>query len=154
MHGQKGRQTSSINYCLSTMSDEPGNYNHAKPVELAGLSVLLDRLEYHPELPAEVERPFPYVYFLTIRNHSDRTVRLGARKWIVTDQYGEQLVVEGEGIVGKKPQLAPGEEFSYNSYHIIGENSVAEGSFHGIDDLGRHIFVRIPRFEMRVPVTE
>ncbi len=136
------------------MSEDAAKHNHPPPVELGGLTVLLDRLEYHPELPAEVDRPFPYVYFLTIRNHSDRTVKLGARKWIVTDQFGDQLVIEGEGIVGKKPQLEPGEEFSYNSYHIIGENSVAEGSFHGVDDLGRHIFVRIPRFEMRVPATE
>lgn len=135
------------------MSEDAPQYN-VKPFELPGLSVTLDRLEYHPELPAEPDRPYPYVYFLTIHNESDHTVTFRARKWVVTDQFGDKIVVEGEGIVQKKPRLAPGERFSYNSYHIIGANSVAEGSFHGVDDTGRHVFVRIPRFEMRLPATE
>ncbi|MCE2826388.1 MAG: hypothetical protein LW626_04770 [Verrucomicrobium sp.] len=40
----------------------------------------------------------------------------------------------------------------YNSRHIIGTHSaVAEGSYLGVDDAGRRIVVRIPRFRMEVP---
>jgi ApaG protein len=31
-----------------------------------------------------------------------------------------QLVVEGDKIVGETPASPPGEQFSYNSYHVTG----------------------------------
>lgn len=93
------------------------------------------------------------VYFITIHNDSDTTVTLLKRKWVVTDAHGDKIVVEGDRIVGHQPHLEPGEKFSYNSYHIIGTDSVAEGSFHGVDADGRRIFVKIPWFVMRVPVS-
>jgi ApaG protein len=132
------------------MSEMPSQY-HAGPLELPGLEVSLDALEYHPELPAQVDRPFPFVYFITIRNNSDRAVTLLKRKWVVTDSFGDKTVVEGDGIVGQKPRLEPGEAFSYNSYHIIGSDSVAEGSYHGVDDDGQRVFTRIPRFTLTAP---
>jgi ApaG protein len=135
------------------MSEEPQSYN-AGPEELEGLIVTIDDLQYHPELPAEPDRPHPIVYFITIRNESDRTVTLLKRKWVVTDAFGDKIVVEGDGIVGKKPRLEPGDSFTYNSYHIIAVDSVAEGSYHGVDDDGRRIFVKIPRFSMSVPSDE
>ena len=55
-----------------------------------------------------------------------------ARKWIIKTRSGETLVVEGDKIFGQIPKLAPGETFSYNSYHVTGENCAAHGSFHGV----------------------
>jgi ApaG protein len=69
----------------------------------------------------------------------------------VVDADGGTLVVEGDGVVGKTPCLEPGESFSYNSYHTIGSDSVAEGAFFGLTDSGEAVRVRIPRFEMKVP---
>jgi ApaG protein len=132
------------------MAETPSSHQ-AGPLELPGLEVSLDALEYHPELPAQADRPFPMVYFITIRNHSDRAVTLTKRKWVVTDSFGDKHIVEGDGIVGQKPRLEPGAEFTYNSYHIIGSDSVAEGSYHGVDDLGQRIFTRIPRFHLVAP---
>jgi ApaG protein len=135
------------------MSEEPASYN-AGPEEIEGLYVTIDDVQYHPELPSEPGRPYPQVYFITIHNESDRTVTLLKRKWVVTDAYGDKIVVEGNKIVGKTPHLEPGQSFSYNSYHIIGSDSIAEGSYHGLDDLGRRIFVKIPPFTMRVPLED
>lgn len=133
------------------MSEESSSYNGG-PELVKGLRVTIDNIVYHPELPAEPERPYPFVYFITIHNDSDRSVTLRKRKWVVTDMFGDKIVVEGDGIVGKKPRLEPGDRFEYNSYHIIGTDSVAEGSYHGEDEDGRRIFVKIPPFQMRVPV--
>ncbi|MEI6084440.1 MAG: ApaG domain [Verrucomicrobiota bacterium] len=121
-------------------------------VEIDGLWVSIDQVEYHPELPARPEQPHPFVYFITIHNDSERTVNFTHRKWVVTDAAGEKYVLEGEAIVGKRPRLEPGGTFSYNSYHVTGSDSVAEGSYHGTDESGQRIFVRIPPFEMKVPV--
>jgi ApaG protein len=54
-------------------------------------------------------------------------------------------------VVGEYPHLQPGERFSYNSYHVIGLDSVAEGAFIGLTDAGVPFVVRIPQFKMDVP---
>lgn len=121
-------------------------------LELPGLSVTLDRLDYRAgggSVPAET--PHVFVYHLTIWNRSDRRVVLLGRKWIVEGVDGNRLVVEGDKIVGHTPDLAPGDHFSYNSFHLTACTARAEGSFHGLDAEGRRIHVRIPPFEMPVP---
>jgi ApaG protein len=119
--------------------------------ELEGLRVTVDRVVHVPHLDAPPDRPHPFVYFITIHNHSDATVTIRGRKWVVTDRAGQRLVVEGDGVVGKFPRLDPGESFSYNSYHTIGADSVAEGAFFGVTEEGDRIFARIPPFPLRVP---
>lgn len=124
----------------------------APSLELPGLTVTLDRLDYRPggtHVPDET--PHVFVYHLTIHNGSDRRVVLLGRKWIVEGADGERLVVEGDKIVGHTPDLAPGERFSYNSFHLTSGHARAGGSFHGVDAAGARVHVRIPPFEMRVP---
>jgi ApaG protein len=121
--------------------------------ELAGLSATVDRVVHMPQLEAPPDRPHPFVYFITIRNDSSVTVTVKGRKWVVTEAGGHRLVVEGDGVVGEFPRLEPGEHFSYNSYHTIGSDSVAEGAYFGVTADGEPVFTRIPSFEMRVPVS-
>jgi len=119
--------------------------------ELKQLRVTVDRVVHVPHLDAPEDRPHPFVYFITIHNDSNETVTIRGRKWVVTDSEGQRLVVEGDGVVGKTPRLEPGEHFSYNSYHTIGSDSIAEGAFFGVTDAGTRVFTRIPQFKMRVP---
>lgn len=119
--------------------------------ELTSLRVHLDQLVYAPDLEAPSDRPHPFVYGITIENESEETVTIKGRKWVVTDVRGNKVVVEGDGVVGKFPRLAPGERFSYNSYHVIGCDSIAEGAFIGVNDEGEPVVTRIPRFTMNVP---
>ena len=119
--------------------------------ELDTLRVTLDKLLYTPKLETPVERPHPFAYYLTIENLSDETLTIRGRKWVVTDAIGHRIVVEGDGVVGKTPCLKPGERFSYHSYHVIASDSVAEGAFFAVNQLGEAVVTRIPRFEMKVP---
>lgn len=119
--------------------------------ELEDLCVNIDKVVYMPHLEAPEDRPFPFAYFITITNGSLETVTIKGRKWVVTDDDGNTIVVEGDGVVGKFPRLRPGEHFSYNSYHVIGSDSVAEGAFIGVCEDGSAVFTRIPRFEMHLP---
>ena len=122
------------------------------PLELPGLRVELDKLVYRhggEQLPPD--RPHAFIYYLTIRNDSSLTVTLLGRKWVVEHADGTQLVVEGDKIVGETPVLVPGGHFSYNSYHVTPCDARAHGSFHGHDENGRPVFVRIPTFDMRIP---
>ena len=119
--------------------------------ELTNLRVIIDKIAYMPALEAPPDRPYPFVYFITIDNQSTETVTIKGRKWVITDQTGQKVVVEGDGVVGEYPCLRPGERFSYNSYHVIGMDSVAEGAFIGLTNESVPFVVRIPPFKMDVP---
>jgi ApaG protein len=120
-------------------------------IEMPGLRVSVDRVVHVPHLDAPPERPHPFVYFITISNDGGETVTIRGRKWIVTDIHDHRIVVEGDGVVGQFPRLEPGTHFSYNSYHTIGEDSVAEGAFFGVTEEGQRVFTRIPPFALSVP---
>ena len=121
------------------------------PSELPGLEVSVDDVMYMPSLNAPADRPFPFVYFITIRNLSKITVTVKARKWVVKQRNGEIIVVEGDGVVGQFPRLEPGGELTYNSCHTISQDSEATGAYFGEADDGRQYFVRIPPFLMELP---
>jgi ApaG protein len=78
-------------------------------------------------------------------------VTLLGRKWMILHEDGSRLVIEGDKIVGETPRLAPGEHFSYNSYHVTGCRARADGSFHGVDEFGSHVHVKLAPFDMVIP---
>lgn len=120
--------------------------------ELDGLSVVVDDVIYMPSLDHPEDRPHPFVYFINIKNKSSERVRIRGRKWLVREELTDEVsVVEGDGVVGQMPELAPGEEFSYNSYHVARGNGHAEGTFFGQTESGRNVYVRIPPFKLQLP---
>jgi ApaG protein len=122
------------------------------PIELPGLRVTVDRLIFHQAVETSPDRPFCFVYFLTIHNDSTTPVTIRGRKWVVRSSDGDITAVEGEGVVGQTPLIEPGSSFSYNSFHLLSARSaVAEGAFLGLDGDGRRVFTRIPQFAMVVP---
>ena len=121
-------------------------------IELPGLKVTVDNVLYQADAQTPVDRPHCFAYFITIHNDSDTAVTIKGRKWVVRNSRGDITAVEGDGVVGQSPLIEPGEEFTYNSYHLLDTNSAeAEGSYIGVDEQGRRILVRIPKFEMMVP---
>jgi ApaG protein len=121
-------------------------------VELPGLHVTVDRVDYQPDAQTPPDRPHCFVYFISIHNASDVAVTIKGRKWVVKNTTGEITAVEGDGVVGQFPHIEPGDKFSYNSYHLLDTTSaVAEGSYLGVDAGGRKIITRIPKFNMVVP---
>ncbi len=121
-------------------------------LEPAGLRVTVDRVLYQPQAATPVDRPHCFAYFISIHNDTEGPVTIKGRKWVVTNERGEVIAVEGDGVVGQSPFIQPGEKFSYNSFHLLDTRwAVAEGSYLGIDSLGRTVLTRIPRFEMTVP---
>lgn len=120
--------------------------------ELKGLRVFVEKVVYVPHLEAPPERPHSFVYFIEIRNDSKQVVSIRGRKWILEDEEGGKIVVEGQGVVGETPELRPGERFSYNSYHVVAGNSTASGAYFGVNAAGEGIFVKIPEFRLTLPI--
>ena len=122
-----------------------------QPRLLEGFGATVDRVVHAPDLPASPEQPHPFVYFITIRNESDRTVTVKGRKWVVRAEDGHVTAVEGDGVVGCFPRLEPGEQFSYNSYHTTAGRAVAEGSYLAVTEDGEAVMALIPRFQLIPP---
>lgn len=122
-----------------------------QPRLLEGFEAVIDRVVHTPDLPAPPDQPHSFVYFITIRNRSDRTVTVKGRKWVVRGEDGHVTVVEGDGVVGCFPQLEPGEHFSYNSYHTVAGPAVAQGAYLAITDEGEAVMALIPPFELIPP---
>lgn len=73
------------------------------------------RAQFSPE-HSDAERPvWFFVYTITLTNEGTETVQLLQRSWEITDGRGHVEHVQGPGVVGKQPVLAPGESFEYTS---------------------------------------
>src|SRR5271168_4548519 len=119
--------------------------------ELPGLWVSLDRVEYNPHEEGTPDRPYGFIYHITIHNDSTRVVTIKGRKWVVTNADNSKLVIEGDRVVDVCPRLTPGSQFHYQSYHLIASDSVAEGAYLGQVEDGERVFTRIPPFKMEIP---
>lgn len=68
-----------------------------------------------PEHSNAEQGHYLYIYTVIIKNESSNTVQLMRRHWDITDGLGEISEVDGEGVIGEQPILAPEETYSYTS---------------------------------------
>jgi len=68
-------------------------------------------------VPQQSDPPsrFVWAYMVELENTSSSTLQLVSRRWIITDAHGRVEEVEGPGVVGEQPVLAPGETYQYTS---------------------------------------
>ena len=95
---------------------------------------------------------FVFSYTITIRNEGEVPARLTHRHWIITDANGKVQEVRGEGVVGEKPYLKPGQGFRYSSGAVL-ETPVGamQGSYQMIADDGLKFDAPIPAFRLAIP---
>ncbi len=117
----------------------------------ASVFATVDAVEYMPAMDAPPERPHPFAYAVTIQNRSARAVRVVGRKWVVREADGRVTVVEGDGVVGQMPRIEPGSSFSYQSYHVVAADAVAEGAYLAVNDEASSLVIRVPAFRLVVP---
>ena len=96
---------------------------------------------------------FMFAYRITIENHNSFPVRLDRRHWHIFDSNGEYREVEGEGVVGQQPVIAPGDQFQYVSgCNLRTEMGKMFGKYMMENLNNKSVFeVNIPSFEMIVP---
>lgn len=58
---------------------------------------------------------YAFGYTITIENQSKDVVQLTSRHWRIYDSLNEMETLDGEGVIGKKPVINPGESHTYNS---------------------------------------
>jgi len=108
---------------------------------------------YQPDYSNPLNNEYMFAYRITIENNNNFPIRLLRRHWHIQDSNGAHREVEGEGVVGMQPILAPGETYQY----VSGSNLRTEiGKMYGIYQMenqnNKKLFeVSIPEFKMIVP---
>ena len=71
--------------------------------------------QYDPSRSSPQNSQWFFLYTVKITNEGNETVQLLSRHWIITDGMGKVEHVQGPGVIGKQPSLAPGQSFEYTS---------------------------------------
>ncbi|MEO7446461.1 MAG: Co2+/Mg2+ efflux protein ApaG [Ferruginibacter sp.] len=109
---------------------------------------------YQPEYSNPMNSEFMFAYRITIENSNEFPVKLLRRHWHIFDSNGSMREVEGEGVVGMQPVIAPSHSYQYTS----GCNLRSEiGKMHGYYILENvhnqaQFKVIIPSFDMHAPL--
>ncbi len=96
---------------------------------------------------------FAFSYEITIENHGKDSVQLNSRHWEIFDSLNDIETVDGEGVIGKKPVLKPGEKHTYSSGCLLASPFGAmRGHFNMVNFATTRTFkVIVPTFRLSAP---
>ena len=96
---------------------------------------------------------FAFSYHVTIENQSKDSVQLTTRHGEIYDALNNVEVVDGEGVIGKKPVIKPGESYTYSSGCLLSSPIGAmKGYFNMVNFTSTISFrVTIPTFKLSAP---
>ena len=98
------------------------------------------------------ERHYVFAYTVTIRNTGQHAAQLVSRHWIITDANNGVEEVQGEGVVGEQPHLAPGQAYQYTSgCPLTTPIGSMRGSYQCVADDGTQFEATIPEFVLAMP---
>ena len=96
---------------------------------------------------------YAFEYTITIENQSKDSVQLNARHWEILDALNNLETVTGEGVIGKKPVLKPGETHTYTSGCLLTSPFGAMQGFYSMVNFTttKKFKVIIPTFKLSAP---
>jgi ApaG protein len=107
---------------------------------------------YLPEQSEPARGRWFWAYHIRIENAGPQAVQLLTRHWVITDGRGARHSVEGEGVVGEQPLIAPGASFDYVSgCPLATPNGAMQGSYRMVAADGETFDADIPRFLLHAP---
>lgn len=94
-----------------------------------------------------------FMYFITIENQSKDVVQLLSRHWKILESINRPQYVYGNGVVGKKPVIRPGERHTYQSGCLITSPlGCMSGTYIMINfTTAKKFNVDVPNFKLIVP---
>lgn len=96
---------------------------------------------------------FAFGYKVTIENQGKEAVQLTSRHWEIFDSLNNKEIIEGEGVIGKKPILKPGEKHSYNSGCLLASPFGSMNGYYNMVSFNsaKAFKVSIPTFKLSAP---
>ena len=113
---------------------------------------IITESQYIPEISDHEKALFFFSYVIKIKNDSMQKVQLISRHWDIEDSLGRTKIVDGEGVVGKKPFINPGEYFKYKSFCPLNTSfGYMEGFYTFRNESGNIFKLDIPKFGLIAP---
>ena len=98
------------------------------------------------------QQRYVYSYTITIANHGDETAQLISRHWLIRDAKDNLQEVQGIGVIGEQPLIAPGESYIYTSGVVLEtETGMMQGTYQMRADSGETFDAEIPTFALVPP---
>ena len=96
---------------------------------------------------------YAFDYSVKIENQSKELVQLDSRHWVILDSLNEEETVDGEGVIGKKPVLKPGQSHTYTSGCLLASPYGAMYGYYRMINLNstKKFNVMIPVFKLSAP---
>jgi len=96
---------------------------------------------------------FAFNYIIKITNQSKSTVQLKTRHWRIFDSLSPDVIIDGEGVIGEKPLINPGDSYEYSSGCLITSPVGAMRGFYNMIDVnnGKKFRAYIPTFKLNAP---
>ena len=95
---------------------------------------------------------FIWAYHIRIDNKSLENIKLVNRYWRITDEKGIVQEVNGEGVVGEQPTIAPNASYQYSSgVHLRYPSGIMTGKYQMQKDNKEIFDVKIPTFSLDTP---
>ena len=96
---------------------------------------------------------YAFAYKITIENRGKDVVQLHSRHWKIYDALNHTEFVDGEGVIGKKPVLKPGEIHTYASGCLLTSPFGAMQGHYGMVNFAntKKFSVTIPNFKLSAP---
>ncbi|MGH9592945.1 MAG: Co2+/Mg2+ efflux protein ApaG [Bryobacteraceae bacterium] len=109
---------------------------------------------YSPENSRPGLNQWVFQYTVRITNQGRETVQLISRHWIITDALDHVEEVQGPGVVGDQPVLAPGESHKYSSWcPLETPTGMMRGTYQMVRPGGGEFDIEIAPFALRAPYT-
>ncbi len=109
------------------------------------------KTNYMAEQTLPLQR-YVYAYTITIANEGDESAQLISRHWMIRDANDNLQEVQGIGVVGEQPVIAPGDSYIYTSGVVLEtETGIMEGSYQLRADNGLQFSAVIPAFALVPP---
>ncbi|SNC58551.1 Co2+/Mg2+ efflux protein ApaG [Sodalis endosymbiont of Henestaris halophilus] len=98
------------------------------------------------------KKRYVFAYTIRLRNLGRYSVQLLGRYWRITNANGQEIEVQGEGVLGEKPCILPRGEFQYTSGAVLETPlGTMQGYYNMVNYQGQGFQVAIPVFRLAIP---
>ncbi|AUD59402.1 Co2+/Mg2+ efflux protein ApaG [Shewanella sp. NKUCC05_KAH] len=110
------------------------------------------KTEYIEQQSSPEDEKYLFSYTITIINLGEQAAKLETRHWIITDANGNTSEVQGAGVVGETPTIAPNTAYQYTSGTVLDTPlGIMHGTYGMVSESGERFQATIRPFRLATP---
>ncbi len=122
---------------------------YTRPEQAIAIAV---ETQYIEEQSEPNDNRYVFTYTISITNTASEPVTLKTRRWLITNSDNDKIEVNGDGVVGKQPTIAPAQQYRYTSGVVLSSPVGTMEGHYGMEwSDGEPFLAMIPAFLLSVP---